>query len=82
MDKLPMHVVVPSQLIGGRVSTVQAIANTFKKAFADRYDIVFTPKGVEIKADDVMVVTFSNEANVEKILEAIDKYAEQRLKKN
>lgn len=50
------------------------LAQTLKKYYSDRFDVIFTTYDMEIKVDNMLVLEINKDTDLDKLSEAIEKH--------
>lgn len=62
--KKVLHVKIPNLPDKKKHNELLQISMTLKKAFSDKYDMIFTPNEIDIHSDNMVVLTIDNSTDI------------------
>lgn len=79
-----MHVVISTAKRSGsyavHVEQIKKFAETIKRLFTDRYDIIFTPDTISINCDNIVRLEIKNDTDMNELVMTLSKFAEEATK--
>ena len=64
MDKKVLHVKIPKKMSYNSEKSYLEMSKSLKKAFSDRYDIIFTTDDIYIHSDDIVILNIDNSTDI------------------